>query len=102
MDIKATAFKRGNPPEERNGFFGLEEQLIENAQDAAPIVAIVTYRLDEVVSKAIAGETYPVVETFSNEPLHTADAIAAAVKLRDAALKARTGIEQLELPEIED
>lgn len=102
MEIKATAFKRGNPPEERNGFYGLEEDLIENARDAAPIVAIVTYRLDEVVSKAIAGETYPVVETFSIEPLHTADAIAAAVKLRDAALKARTGIEQLELPEIED
>jgi hypothetical protein len=101
MDIKATAFKRGNPPEERNGFFGLEEQLIENAQDAAPIVAIVTYRLDEVVSKAIAGETYPVVETFSIEPLHDEKSIAAAVKLRDAALKARTGIEQLDLPEVE-
>lgn len=62
---------------------------------------IVTYRLDEVVSKAIAGETYPVVETFSIESLHTEAAIAAAVKLRDAALKARTGIEQLDLPEVE-
>ena len=101
MDIKATAFKRGNPPEERNGFFALEEELIENAQNAQPIVAIVTYRLDEVVSKAIAGETYPVIETFSIEPLHDEKAIAAAVKLRDAALKARTGLEQLDLPEVD-
>lgn len=101
MDIKATAFKRGNPPEERNGFYGLEEDLIENAQDAKPIVAIVTYRLDDVVSKAIAWETYPVVETFSIEPLHEQKAIDAAVKLRDAALKSRTGIEQLDLPEVD-
>jgi hypothetical protein len=101
MDIKATAFKRGNPPEDRNGFFGLEEELIENAQDAKPIVAIVTYRLDEVVSKAIAGETYPVVETYSIEPLHDEKAIAAAEKLRNAAMKARTGMEQLDLPEVD-
>lgn len=101
MDIKATAFKRGNPPEERNGFYGLEQELIENAQDAQPIIAIVTYRLDEVVSKAIAGETYPVVEAFSIEPLHDEKAIAAAVKLRDAAMKSRTGVEQLDLPEVD-
>lgn len=101
MDIRATSFKRGNPPEDRNGFYGLEEELIENAQDAKPIVAIVTYRLDEVVSKAIAGETYPVVETYSIEPLHDEKAIAAAEKLRNAAMKARTGMEQLDLPEVD-
>lgn len=99
MEVRAVAFKRGNPPEERNGFYGLEESLIEASGDAQPIVAIVTYRLDEVVSKAIAGETYPVVETFSIEPLHDEKAVAAAVKLRDAALKARTGLEQLDIPE---
>ena len=101
MEIKPTSFARGVPPEERNGFYGLEEQLIEHAQDAQPIVAVVTYRLDEVVSKAIAGEQYPVVEAFSIEPLHDEKAIAAAVKLRDAAQKERTGVEQLDLPEVE-
>ena len=100
-EIKPTSFARGVPPEERNGFYGMEEQLIEHAQDAQPIVAIVTYRLDEVVSKALAGETYPVVKAFSIEPLHAADDIATAVKLRDAALKDRTGVEQLDLPEVE-
>lgn len=101
-EIKPTSFARGVPPEERNGFYGMESDLIENAQDAQPIVAIVTYTLDEVVSKALAGETYPVVKAFSIEPLHDEEAVAAAVEMRNAAMAARTGVEQLELPEIED
>lgn len=99
MDTKPTSFARGVPPEERNGFYGMEEELIDASADAQPIVAIVTYRLDEVVSKALAGEQYPVVKAFSIEPLHDEKAVAAAVKLRDAALKARTGLEQLDIPE---
>lgn len=101
MDTKPTSFARGVPPEERNGFYGMEDELIESASDAQPIVAVVTYRLDEVVSKALAGETYPVVKAFSIEPLHDEKAIAAAVKLRDAAMKNRTGVEQLDLPDID-
>lgn len=101
METKPTSFARGVPPEERNGFYGMEDDLIEAASDAQPIVAIVTYRLDEVVSKALAGEQYPVVKAFSIEPLHDEKSIAAAVKLRDAALKARTGVEQLDLPEVD-
>lgn len=101
METKPTSFARGVPPEDRNGFYGMEDDLIEAASDAQPIVAIVTYRLDEVVSKALAGEQYPVVKAFSIEPLHDEKSIAAAVKLRDAALKARTGVEQLDLPEVD-
>lgn len=98
-EIKPTSFARGVPPEERNGFYGMEADLIENAQDAQPIVAIVTYTLDEVVSKALAAETYPVVKAFSIEPLHDEDSIAAAVEMRNAAMATRTGVEQLEFPE---
>lgn len=101
MEIRPTSFARGVPPEERNGFYGIEGDLIESAGNAEPIVAVVTYTLDEVVSKALAGETYPVVKAFSIEPLHDENAIAAAVKLRDAAMKARTGVEQLDLPEVD-
>ncbi len=101
METKPTSFARGVPPEERNGFYGMEDDLIEAASDAQPIVAIVTYRLDEVVSKALAGEQYPVVKAFSIEPLHDEKSIAAAVKLRDAALKSRTGVEQLDLPDVD-
>lgn len=101
MDIKPTTFARGVPPEERNGFYGLERDLIASAGNAQPIVAIVTYTLDEVVTKTLAGETYPVVKAFSIEPLHDEKEIAAATKLRDAAMKSRTGVEQLDLPEVE-
>lgn len=102
MEIKPTSFARGVPPEERNGFYGMEEELIESASEAKPIVAIVTYTLDEVVSKALAGETYPVVKAFSIEPLHDATAIAAATELRDQAMKARTGVETLDLPGVDE
>jgi len=102
MDIKPTSFARGVPPEERNGFYGMESDLIEHAQEAKPIVAIVTYTLDEVVSKALAGETYPVVKAFSIEPLHDEEAIAAAAGLRDAAMASRTGNEGLDLSSLDD
>lgn len=101
MDIKPTSFARGVPPEERNGFYGLEQDLIDGASSPQPIVAIVTYTLDEVVSKALAGETYPVVKAYSIEPLHDGKAVAAAVKLRDAAQKVRTGVDTLDLPEVD-
>lgn len=99
MDIKPTSFARGVPPEERNGFYGIEEELIAAAGTAQPIVAVVTYVLDDVVQKVVKGETYPVVKAFSIEVLHDGAAIDAAVELRDAAMKARTGAEQLEFPE---
>jgi hypothetical protein len=102
MDVKPTSFARGVPPEERNGFYGMEEELIDSASEAKPIVAIVTYTLDEVVTKTLAGETYPVVKAFSIEPLHDQQAIDAAVALRDAAMRDRTGVDTLDLPEVED
>ncbi|MFJ4174036.1 hypothetical protein [Microbacterium sp. NPDC089696] len=101
MDIKPTSFARGVPKEERNGFFGLEEELIESVGNPQPIVAVVTYTLDEVVTKTLAGETYPVVKAISIEPLHDPAAAETASKLRDAAMKKRTGVEQLDLPEVE-
>lgn len=102
METKPTSFARGVPPEERTGFFGIEEELIASAADPQPIIAIVTYQLDEVVTKTIAGQTYPVMKAFSIEPLHNEDAVKAASALRDAAMKARTGVEALDLPEIDD
>ena len=102
MQIKPTTFNKSVPPEERNGFYGLEAQLIESAADAQPIVAIVTYTLDDVVQKVVKGETYPVVKAFSIEPLHDADAVETAVALRNAATAARTGNEALDLSALDD
>lgn len=102
MDVKPTSFHRAVPPEERNGFYGMEEELIEAAGEARPIVAVVTYVLDDVVQKVVKGEQYPVVKVFSIEPLQDEKSVKAAVALRDAAMKARTGVEQLDLPEVDD
>lgn len=101
MEIKPTSFARGVPPEERNGFYGMEEQLIEAAGSAEPIVAIVTYTLDDVVQKVVKGETYPVVKAFSIEPIHEEADVRTLTDLRDAAMAARTGVEQLDLPEVD-
>ncbi|MFF2631998.1 hypothetical protein ACFVR6_03855 [Microbacterium sp. NPDC058021] len=101
METKPTSFARGVPAEERNGFYGIEDDLIAGA-GGQQLVAVVTYSVDEVVSKAIAGEQYPVVKATHIEVLHDEKAVAAALKLRDAAYKKRTGENALDLPEVDE
>lgn len=101
MEIKPTSLARGVPAEERNGLFGIEEDLIERA-GGDQIVAVVTFVVEEVVSKQIAGEQYPVVKMTHIEPLHGEKDVAAALKLRDAAYKQRTGENALDLPEVDE
>lgn len=96
MDTKPTSFARGVPAEQSNGFYGIEDDLIEEA-GGEPIVAIVTYQVDEVVEKHVAGERYPVVKIKHIEPLREQKAAEAAIKLRDAAYKKRTGENALDL-----
>jgi len=100
MDIKPTSFARGVPAEERNGFYGIEADLIEQA-GGDQIVAVVTFVVDEVVSKAIAGEQYPVVKMTHIEPLHVGGDVSKAIALRDAAYKKRTGMNALDLGEFD-
>jgi hypothetical protein len=95
-DIKPTAFKRGVPAEQSNGLYGVEAQLIEKPV-GEPITAIVTFAVDEVMEKRHAGEEWPVVEIKHIEPLWAEKDIAAALKLRDAAYKKRTGENALDL-----
>lgn len=98
METKPTSFARGVPAEQANGFFGIEDDLIEEA-GGEPIIAIVTYVVDEVVEKRVAGEQYPVLKIRHIEPLRDQKAAEAAVKLRDAAYKKRTGENALDLGE---
>lgn len=79
MDTKPASFARGVPAEQANGFYGIEDELIEEA-GGEPIVAVVTYVVDEVVEKRVA----------------------AAIKLRDEAYKVRTGQDALDLPEVDE
>lgn len=100
-EIKPTAFKRGVPAEQANGLFGVEDQLIEMAP-GDQIVAVVTFSVDEVMEKRRAGEEWPVVAMKHLEPLWDEKASVAALKLRDAAYKKRTGQDALDIPEAED
>lgn len=100
-EIKPTAFKRGVPAEQANGLFGVEEQLIEMAP-GDQIVAVVTFNVDEVMEKRRAGEEWPVVAMKHLEPLWDEKAATAALKLRDAAYKKRTGQDALDIPEADD
>ena len=94
--VKPTALKRGMPGEQSNGLLGIEEDLIARPEGDV-IVAVVTFTVDEVMVKRHAGEEWPVVAIKHIEPLHVEKDIAAAVKLRDAAYKKRTGENALKL-----
>jgi hypothetical protein len=101
METKPTSFARGVPAEQANGFYGIEDELIEEAGGEV-IVAVVTWVVDEVVEKRVAGEQYPVLKMKHVEPLRTQKAADAAIKLRDEAYKARTGQDALDLPEVDE
>jgi hypothetical protein len=88
-------FARGVPPEERNGLFGLEEELMNSTETR--VTAIVTYSVSEIVAKEMAGERYPVLKIEHIEPVRSERGIAAAKKLQREAHKARTGANQLPL-----
>jgi Lon protease-like protein len=99
-EIKPAAFKNGVPKAERNGFFGAEADFIESAGER--IIAVVTYEVVRVMHEEIEDEKYPVIEVQHIEPLRDEKAIAAALKLRDAAYKARTGENVLDIAEVEE
>ena len=99
-ETKPTSFARGVPAEQANGFYGIEDELI--ADPSTQVTAIVTYEVDEIVHKELAGEQYPVVKIRHLEPLRDEKSIVAAVKLRDAAYKKRTGENALDLPEVDE
>lgn len=98
---KPTSFKNGVPKAERNGMFGAEEQLIELAKQDAHVLAIVTYSVPRVMHDEVADERFPVVQIDHIEPLFDKKAADAAIKLREAAYKARTAEGALDMPEVE-
>lgn len=101
-EIKPTAFKQGVPKAERNGMFGSEARLIEAARAGERITAIVTYTVPKVLHDEIADETYPIVEQIHIEPLFDEKRAEAAIKLRDAEYKKRTGENAIDFGEMAD
>lgn len=93
--IKPVALKRGMPAEQHNGLYGLEQTLMD--APTQQVTAVVTFALDDITHKELAGERQPVIKFVHIEPLLDDTAIAAAAALRDAAYKERTGQDQLDI-----
>lgn len=100
-ETKPTSFKNGVPKADRNGMFGAEETLIELAKQDGQVTAIVTFSVPRVMHDEVADERFPVVAIEHIEPLFVEKDAAAAIKLREAAFKARTSANALDLPEVE-
>jgi hypothetical protein len=96
VKIKPAVFKQGVPAEGLNGFYNLEAELI--AHPGQQIVAIVTYGVQDIVTKEIAGEQYPIIEYLHIEPLRTKEAIEQAKEMQEAARELRLGANQLDIP----
>lgn len=96
-ETKPVAFKQGVPKEQKNGFYGLEEMLMANPQE--PLTVIATFRVADIIDKELSGERYPIVEIDHLEPIHGAEAIAAAKAIQLAQYKDRTDKDALPIPE---
>lgn len=97
--IKPVSFARGVPAEPKNGFYGIEEQLLSNP--AEKITVIATYKVEDIIDKELSGERYPIVAIDHLEVLHDVEAIDIARKLQLAAHHQRTAGDQLEdFPEL--
>jgi len=100
-EIKPAAFQRGVPAEQANGFYGIEDELIE-LPAGEQLITVSTWVVEDVPTKQRGEQTYPLLKQVHIEPLHTPDAIKAALKLRDAAYKKRTGQDALAIVEDAD
>jgi hypothetical protein len=89
MEIKPVAFARGVPAEELNGLYGLERFLLENPGESVTVVA--TLSVDEIVTKELAAEQYPVLKWKQIEPIRSDAATSTALSLMRDAKAARTG-----------
>lgn len=82
------------PKDQHNGLEALEDDLLDDQQQT--VTAIVTYAVAKIVDDLKKDERYPVVYVKHIEPIVGADREAAEA-LQQAAYKARTGEDQLDL-----
>lgn len=93
-EVKPAAFVRGVPAEQSNAFYGMEDELIE-LPAGEQLITVSTWVVEDVPTKQRGEQTYPLLKQVHIELIHEPDAIAAALKLRDAAYKKRTGQDAL-------
>lgn len=82
------------PKDQHNGLEALEHELLE--EPGQTVTAIVTYAVAKVVDDLKKDEQYPVLYAKHIEPI-LGDEREQAEALQQAAYKARTGQDQLDL-----
>jgi len=95
IEIKPTTFARGVPKEQNNGFYGVEEELLA-LPIGTQVTAVVTFRLEDDVTKKGHGVRYPVMAMDHIEPLWDDELVAAAKTSQEEAYKSRTGANVLD------
>ncbi|MDD7930113.1 hypothetical protein [Microbacterium thalli] len=100
-EIKPAAFNRAYPAGDSNSFYGIEDELVE-LPAGEQLITISTWVVEDVPTKQRGEQTYPLLKQVHIELLHVPDAITAALKLRDAAYKKRTGQDALAIVDGED
>jgi hypothetical protein len=82
------------PKDEHNGLADIEDRVLANPHET--VTVITTYVVKKITEDVETGERYPVLKAKHIEPV-LGDHEATAITLRDAAYKARTGAEELDL-----
>ncbi len=101
FEIKPTTFSKGVPKTEHNGFYGIEEHLVD-LPIGRDIPTLAMYRMKDDKQQRGPGIRYPEVEIVHLEPLWDVDdpeqqEIASEVAaLLQRAYKLRTGQNQLD------
>lgn len=99
IEIKPTTFARGVPKEEHNGFYGIEERLLDLDIDTQ-ITAVVTFRVQDDITKRGAEIRCPVIAIDHIEPLWSEEEIESAKAAQESAYKERTGENQLDFSDL--
>lgn len=89
-------FSPARPAEELNGIDALKDRLMKPAAD--PIVAVVVFARTKRVEVDGEAEDYPVVRMTHIEPVFSED-LVQVTHILERARVARTGKEQLDMPE---
>jgi hypothetical protein len=92
----------GKVADQSNGLSAIELDLLRFT-DSDRITAVVTYKVTKQTHDLESGDDYPVIKATHIEPILSAEALAQAKELQQAAYQLRTGETQLSLyPSDED
>lgn len=97
IEIKPNTFANGTPKAEHNGFFGdgMAEKVLE-LPIGTQITAVVTYRVEDDITKKGRGVRYSVLALDHIEPIWDEARVAVAQALQAEEYTVRTGQNQLD------